>query len=102
LEDSERVRKACLAYIRSWLIHFYPERPDILEQLQSLAGQLGGHIEEPRLRRKYAWVKPLFGYKAAKSAQMMLPQLKVSLLRRWDKAMYDLENRKIVAKVSML
>ena len=94
LEDSQRVRKACLAYIRSWLTHFYPERPDILAELQILATQVGGHLEKPRLRQKYAWMEPIFGYKTGKSAQMLLPQLKVSLLRRWDKAMFKLENHK--------
>src|SRR6516162_8697443 len=28
LEDSERVRAACLNYLQTWLINFYPERPD--------------------------------------------------------------------------
>ena len=92
LEDSQRsIREACLTYIRNWLAHFYPERPDILAELQSLAAELGGHIEEPRLRWKYAWMKPIFGYKTARSAQMMLPQLKASLLMRWDKAMFEIE-----------
>ena len=93
LEDSPRVQKACLAYIRTWLAHFYPERPDILEELQSLAAELGDHLEEPRLRWKYSWIKPIFGYRTAKSAQMVLPQLKASVIRRWDKAMFELENR---------
>lgn len=90
LEDSQRVREACLAYIRNWLAHFYPERPDILVELQSLAAQLGGHIEEPRLRRKYAWMKPVLGYRAAKSAQMVLPQLKASIIRVWEKTLLEL------------
>lgn len=94
LEDSQRVRRACLVYIRNWLDFFYPERPDILVELQILATQLGGHLEKPRLRGKYAWMEPIFGYKSAKSAQMMLPQLKVSLLRLWEKMMFELENHK--------
>ena len=38
LEDSERVRKACLAYLQIWYPIFYPERPDIVAELQDLAG----------------------------------------------------------------
>ena len=91
LEESERTRKACLAYIENWLDHFYPERPDLVDRLQSLAGQLGGHLEPPRLRWKYAWMKPLIGFGAAKRVQMVLPDLKASLIRSWDKAMYKLE-----------
>ena len=34
-------------------------------------------------------MKPIFGWKAAKRAQMVLPQMKASMLRSWDKAMYE-------------
>jgi glycosyltransferase involved in cell wall biosynthesis len=91
LEESERVRKACLAYLQTWYPTFYPERPDIVAELQSLAAQLEGHLEEPRLRWKYAWIKPLFGWKAAKWAQSALPQLKASCIKHCDKAIYRLE-----------
>ena len=96
LEESERVRKACLAYMQNWLDQFYPERPDIVTELQAVAAQLGGHLETPRLRWKYAWMKPIFGFRAAKRAQMALPQLKASMVRRWDEAMYRLETRNAV------
>jgi glycosyltransferase involved in cell wall biosynthesis len=91
LEESERVRKACVTYLQNWYHNFYPERPDLAEELQRIAGQLGGHLEEPRLRWKYAWINPIFGLRTAKLAQMVLPQLKASCVRRWDKAMYRLE-----------
>jgi glycosyltransferase involved in cell wall biosynthesis len=93
LEDSERVRKACLTYLQNWYPNFYPERPDVMAELQSLAADLQGHLEEPRLRWKYAWMKPLFGWQAAKWAQMVLPQLKASCMRHCDKAMYRLGTR---------
>src|SRR5262249_49927765 len=66
LENSERVRSACLYYIQNWLDNFYPERPDIVKELQLIANQLDGRLEIPRLRRKYAWMSPIFGWKAAK------------------------------------
>ena len=91
LEDSDRVRKACLTYMRNWYHNFYPERRDIVADLQSLAGQLGGHLEPPCLRWKYAWIRPLIGWKAAKWAQMALPHAKISFARRWDNVMYKLE-----------
>lgn len=92
LEESERVRKACLTYMQTWLDCFYPERPDIVAELQDQASQLHGFLEAPRLRWKYAWMKPLFGWKAAKWAQIVLPQLKANLMRGWDKAMFSLES----------
>src|SRR2546430_11727081 len=35
LEDSERVRKACLNYLQTWYENFYPERPDLVAELRS-------------------------------------------------------------------
>ena len=93
LEESERVRTACLTYMQNWYHNFYPDRPDIVAELEELAEELQGHLEEPRLRWKYAWLKPIFGRKAAKKAEMVLPQVKTSLIRAWDKAMYKLETR---------
>lgn len=94
LEESDRVRKACLTYLQTWYQNFYPERPDLIAELQALAAELQGRLEEPRLRWKYAWMKPLFGWKAAKWAQLALPQLKASWLRQLDKAMYRIETRR--------
>jgi hypothetical protein len=97
LEESDRVRKACLAYMGTWLDNFYPERPDIVAELQAIAAELQGSLEPPRLRWKYAWLKPIVGFKAAKQVQMTLPQLKASLVGRWDKTMYRLATRGAVS-----
>jgi len=88
LEESERVNNACLTYLQTWYGAFYPERPDIVAELQRLAAQLDGHLEEPALRWKYAWIKPVFGWKAAKQAQTALPQFKAACIRHCDKVMY--------------
>jgi glycosyltransferase involved in cell wall biosynthesis len=93
LEESERVRKICLIYLQNWYDAFYPERPDLVAESQALAAELHGRLEVPRLRWKYAWMEPIFGWKTAKRTQMTLPQLKASLIRYWDKAMYRLETR---------
>jgi len=81
LEESDRVRAACLAYLQTWLINFYPERSDLVREVQGIARELGGSLTTPRLRWKYAWIKPLFGWGAAKAAQMVLPEFKASLTR---------------------
>ena len=91
LECSERVRAACVTYLQNWLIVFYPERPDIVGELEKLASTLGGRLEMPRLRWKYAWIKSIFGWNLGKRAETALPQLKAYLVRSWDKAMYNLE-----------
>jgi hypothetical protein len=87
LEDSERVRAACLKRLQACLICFYPEWPDIVEQAQQHARGLGGKLEIPRLRWKYSWLRAIFGYKLAKRIQFLLPQIKLSVASSWDKAL---------------
>jgi glycosyltransferase involved in cell wall biosynthesis len=95
LEDSERARKACLTYLGNWYLNFYPERSDIMAEIQSLAAELQGRLESPRLRWKYAWMRPVFGWKVAKWAQCSVPLLKVSWIRYYDKALYSFEAMRI-------
>ena len=94
LEESDRVRKACLTYMQTWFDNFCPERPDIVDEMQALAAELQGRLEPPRLRSKYAWMQPLLGWQTAKLAQRELPLWKSSWLRRWDGLMYRIESRK--------
>jgi glycosyltransferase involved in cell wall biosynthesis len=94
LEDSDRAHAACVNYLRSWLLYFYPARPDLIEEAKQLAATLGGKLDLPGVRRKYQWIEQLFGQRAACRAQVLLPNLKTSLLRSWDKAMFQLEGRK--------
>lgn len=90
LEDSPRVRAACLAYLQMWFACFYPDWPDFMAELQGLAAGLGGRLEPPPLRRKYGWIQPVLGRRAARQAQTVLPNLKFSLVHSWDKAMHRL------------
>lgn len=92
LEDSERVRRACLTYMQTWYDTFYPERQDLVRELNSIASRLQGRLEAPRLRSKYAWIKPIFGWSAAKWAQNALPQFKASCARYFDKGIFSLEH----------
>jgi len=91
LEESERVRKACVAYMQIWYGVFYPSRMDIAEEMQRLAAELGGELQVPALRCKYAWIEPILGRDAAQRIQSRLPQIKAACIRNLDKAMYKLE-----------
>lgn len=93
LQDTERVRAACVQYLQNWLIFFYPERLDLFDQMQETARELGGRLEIPRLSWKYSWIEAFFGGALARRAQIVLPQLKLSLARSCDKALFRLENR---------
>ncbi len=86
LEDSERVRSACVKYLNTWLPAFYRQSPDLVERLERLAEELGGRLETPVLPWKYAWIEKVFGWAVARRTQLFLPMFKQSLHRVWDNA----------------
>lgn len=94
LEDSERVRRACVTYMQIWYAVFYPSVPKIAAEMRELAAGFGGRLDEPRLAPKYSWMSPIVGHGTAQWAQMTLPQLKLAAVRRFDKLMYKLEDSK--------
>jgi glycosyltransferase involved in cell wall biosynthesis len=88
LEDSARVRAACLTYLQNWLIYFYPERADVVQQAAAVAAQLGGRLHVPRLSRKFSWIATIFGCSQAKRVHSMLSHITWSSQRFWDKALF--------------
>jgi glycosyltransferase involved in cell wall biosynthesis len=90
LEESERVRKACLKYLQDEYYPFYRKWPDIDAELESLAAELGGKLKEPRLRPKFAWIRPILGWKVAQWAQESLPTPKEYCTRQYDRLMHRL------------
>ena len=88
LEDTDRVRAACVKYLQASLIHFYPEEFDIVQQAERMAEDLGGQLGPPELPWKYRWIRTVFGWGVAKRLQVFLPQIRGSLARFWDKALF--------------
>lgn len=88
LEDSERVRAACLRYLQTCFIYFYPERLQIVEAAQRLAAELGGQLERPHLSWKYSWIQALFGWGVAKRLQAIIPRVRWWFIKSWDKALF--------------
>ena len=95
LENSERVRAACVKYIQDWMVFFYPQRLDLVERLKAMAGQLGGSVAVPQLSWKYEWIRSLFGWPLANRAKIVLPGIKWSLLRTWDRTLLAFEARRL-------
>lgn len=95
LEDTPRVRAACVQYLQTWSEHFYPERLDIFEKAQQKAQELGGELRVPPLSWKYSWIDKLFGRVLAKRAQVFCPRVRWSVQRSWDKLLFRLQNRKL-------
>jgi len=87
LDDSARARAAGVRYLQTWLISFYPERPDIVREAEQLAEELGGRLKTPRLSWKYSWIGLLFGTHLAKRAHVFVPTLRWSVERLWDRAL---------------
>jgi len=94
LEDSQRVREACVSYLQNWFSVFYPDRPDLVKRAEEMAASLGGKLQPPALSWKYSWIAALFGRQQAKRAQVLLPRIKWSLIRWWDRALFQIEGRK--------
>lgn len=93
LEESPRVRVACLEFLQQSLLYFYPERPDLVTDCQQLAASLGGILEPPKLSWKYEWIRALFGWTAAKRTQLFYNHHKSVLLRELDKFAWQLSSR---------
>jgi glycosyltransferase involved in cell wall biosynthesis len=91
LEDSARVRAACVTYLQNWLPDFYPERPDIVDKAMALAEELGGRLEAPRLSWKYEWLSALGGPTLAKRAQVTARNARWLVARSLDKCLLLLE-----------
>jgi glycosyltransferase involved in cell wall biosynthesis len=101
LEDSERVRAACVKFLQNWMVYFYPERLDIFRQAEEMSRSLGGQLQIPRLPWKYVWIKVILGWRVARRAQLFLPNVRWSLVRLWDKALFHLENRRFAADLGI-
>jgi glycosyltransferase involved in cell wall biosynthesis len=87
MEDSPRSKAACLAYLHTWLPHFYPERMDLVKEMEQVAYELKGELKAPSLSWKYAWIGNLFGYGTGKRASLLGRRLRCSVARAVDRAL---------------
>ncbi len=93
LEDSARTREACLLYLQRNIIHFYPERADIVRQAEQLARELEGELRPPSLSWKYSWIRRAFGWTIAKNTALEMRKIKWSLEKSLDKRIFQVRNR---------
>lgn len=92
LEDSARTRAACLQFLRDYLIYFYPEYPEIISHAEKIATELGESLTAPNLSWKYSWIRAIFGWRIAKSVQRGSTKLRWSLVRHFDKLLFEFEH----------
>jgi len=91
LEDSERTRQACLTFMRTSLLYFFPERNDLVRAVEGMAHELGGDLGIPRLSWKYEWIRRLFGWRVAKYGQRLLLSLKWTGAKLLDQLLFGLD-----------
>lgn len=91
LEDSPRVKEACINFLQTSQMYFYPDHLNIAQQAEKIAEALGGRLEAPRLSWKYAWIEKLFGYKTAKNCQQYLLNIRWTFSRDKDHAMLRID-----------
>ena len=92
LEKSDRTDAACINYVQRRLRNFLPGRPDLVQRLHQLAAQCGGNLTIPELPWKYRWIAKLFGDRAGRRSQFLLPRVKWNVLRLVDKVICHFEN----------
>jgi O-antigen/teichoic acid export membrane protein/glycosyltransferase involved in cell wall biosynthesis len=94
LEQSPRIRAACIEYLRMSLIYFYPERLDIVAEAEQMAKQFGDQLGVPNLSWKYSWIEKAFGWRLVKPAQRFLRKIRWWLERQYDWALFQIQDRK--------
>jgi glycosyltransferase involved in cell wall biosynthesis len=94
VDNGERARVACVKFLQTWMINFYPERMDIFEKARKLSTSLGGRLQVPALPWKYSWVKSLFGWRFTLKAQRRFSHLKWSTKSRVDRMLSEWEGRR--------
>jgi hypothetical protein len=94
LDESEPARAAAREFLQHWSYYFLPARPDLFRETEKQVTDLGGRLQAPRLGNlRYSLIQKIFGWNAAKRAHRLLPQLKASCRRSWDKACFKLEKQ---------
>lgn len=90
LENTARTHSACVSFMQNWLPCFYPERPDLVAEMQDVASDLGGRLQMPRLPWKYSGIGLLFGERVGRRVQYLLPRWKWAMMRATDKFLFQL------------
>jgi glycosyltransferase involved in cell wall biosynthesis len=98
LEDSERVRRASLRYLRNCLIYFYPEKSHIVRDATQLAMDLGEQLGSPSLSWKYSWVKAMFGWDLAKRFQVSMRRTRWQVEKVVDKILFQIDKPRLAAQ----
>jgi glycosyltransferase involved in cell wall biosynthesis len=93
IEDTERVRNACLAYLNHMFRYYYPERMQLIEKCNAFARELGGSISLPKESWLFKVIRNCLGWQTAKYLKKVHWKIVTSVLKKWDKCLYDFVRR---------
>jgi GT2 family glycosyltransferase len=90
IEDSPRVRSACVKMLQRQLALYALTRPDLMEASRELAASLDGRLTAPRASPKYRWIEATCGLATANRTQLAYNRWKLMLQGAWDRWMWHL------------
>ena len=85
LENSPRTKEASIKYLQLWYHYFFPEKSNLVERSKELAEKLGGILESPKLTWKYAIIKNIGGWQAAKTVRSKVASVKLKTYMYLDR-----------------
>ena len=88
VEDSERTKRASLILLHSCLPRFYSHKTELLEEINTIAFELGGELTPPQLSWKFNQLSRLIGRKAADRVMSVGRKLKLLTAIKWDEIVY--------------
>lgn len=91
IEDTPRVREACVTYLQNWVCFFYPDRIDLVKKVEKMAEELGGRLALPVLSWKAVWGAAILGRRRSKRLQDSFARFKWNAGRLWDKLLFLIE-----------
>lgn len=95
MEDSERTRRASLALLQSSMPLFYPDKTELLEEMNTLACELGGKLMPPSFKWQVNLIRRLIGWKAANEIVTAGHKLKLGAAVKWDEMMFKISRSSV-------
>ena len=84
-ENSPRVRKACLKLLQNKYYYFYPEKREMIKEIEKIAKSLNGKLNPPQLNKKYTVIKKIIGWKNVKKIVKIVSNMMIIYRRNKEK-----------------
>jgi glycosyltransferase involved in cell wall biosynthesis len=91
LENSERTKAACTAFLQNEVESFYFERPDLVRDIRRLTADLGGELRPPRVSMMYSLLAHVCGHDRARQARLAATQVRWLLTKSAERLLMHVE-----------